>query len=61
MQDTDLRLIKQVRLADEERQRRIQAERVASALKAANLRLLERLRSLTLDRAPSPPKTDLPS
>jgi hypothetical protein len=54
MQDTDLRLIKQVRLADEERQRRIQAERVASALKAANLRLLERLRSLTLDRAPSP-------
>ena len=44
VQDADLRLIKLVRQADGERQRRIQAEKVAAALRATNARLREQMR-----------------
>jgi hypothetical protein len=46
----DERVARQVRLADEERQRRILAEKQASALRAANARLWEQLRMLAQDQ-----------
>jgi hypothetical protein len=52
--DGDPRLVKLVQQADEERQRRIHAERSASVLKAMNVKLREQLRTVTRDRASDP-------
>jgi hypothetical protein len=51
--DADPRLVKLVQQADEERRRRLRAEKSASVLKAMNTKLREQLRTLTKYKAPA--------
>jgi hypothetical protein len=64
MNQPDLRFLKAVRQANDERERRLRAERQASALKAQNDRLRWTVKKLTIDAAVArgkqagPPATD---
>ena len=53
MADVDLKLIKLVQQCDDERRKRILAERSASALRAMNTKLRQELAVATRDQAPT--------
>ena len=55
VQEPDPRLLKGIQRAEEERQRRITAERQANILRAQNSQLRRKLKQLTTDALPSCP------
>jgi hypothetical protein len=66
MTGPDPRLLRSIQKADQERERRVRAERQASALRAQNTLLRQQLRRLTGDSAaipapaPTPGNSDRP-